>query len=237
MSLVKIPFILSAAWGIHKCFTAPNVTPPADEKVSPNASEEFLCSITVWGTVLVKGISWAGTFAEAAALVSPLLPAPSSGALASMLGIFNRINVHTTITPAFVVGSGLIASAGLLRWLCYRTLGRFFTFQLSVRRGHALVTSGPYSVVRHPSYTGMVMAYIGLGVLHGSRGSWLRTSGILDVFGVKPLVLSTFTLISVIVACLIMRIPGEDKVMRDRFKDEWDSWASQVRYRLIPSIW
>ncbi|OJT07085.1 hypothetical protein TRAPUB_2117 [Trametes pubescens] len=56
------------------------------------------------------------------------------------------------ITPTFVVGSTLAVSGGLTRLWCYRTLGRFFACELSVQDGRKLVTSGPYAIIRHPSY-------------------------------------------------------------------------------------
>ena len=63
----------------------------------------------------------------------------------------------------FVVGSMLTAAGGLLRLWCYQTLGRFFTWDLAVRKDHKLVTIGPYSIVRHPSYLGGTMMGVGLG--------------------------------------------------------------------------
>lgn len=55
-------------------------------------------------------------------------------------------------SPAFLIGTLLVISRGLLRWSCYRYLGKMFTYEVPVQEKHYLVTSGPYSVVRHPSY-------------------------------------------------------------------------------------
>jgi len=46
--------------------------------------------------------------------------------------------------------------------MCYRTLGRHFTFQLSIKRNHTLVKDGPYAVVRHPGYTGYLLMVLGM---------------------------------------------------------------------------
>src|SRR5215472_2428621 len=46
-------------------------------------------------------------------------------------------------------------------------LGRLFNALVVIQSGHRLVTSGPYRLVRHPSYTGAVIAAIGLGVAIG----------------------------------------------------------------------
>jgi protein-S-isoprenylcysteine O-methyltransferase Ste14 len=50
---------------------------------------------------------------------------------------------------------------GSLRVLCFRTLGRFFTFDLAVQTGQKVIQSGPYAYVRHPSYSAMLLHQAG----------------------------------------------------------------------------
>ncbi|KAH7928433.1 hypothetical protein BV22DRAFT_1192835 [Leucogyrophana mollusca] len=235
MSLIKVPLILSAALGFHIAVTTPNV-PSTDERVPPSGiPETFLFNVIVWGHPVLKGVYWAGTIAEVTSMIGRhvvhSLPQ-------SVLSTPDRIlTPSANITPAFIVGSMLIVSAGLLRWFCYRELGRLFTFALSVRKGHKLVTTGPYSVVRHPSYTGAIICMIGVCIMHGSRGSWLRESGILDVIGVKELVMTWLVIRILAVVSLVKRIPKEDEMMKENFQDEWLDWSSRVKYRLIPGIY
>jgi len=59
---------------------------------------------------------------------------------------------------------GLLAAGVLLRWWAIRTLGKFFTVDVAVHREHRLVTAGPYSWVRHPSYTGLLMELLALAI-------------------------------------------------------------------------
>ena len=54
------------------------------------------------------------------------------------------------ITPLFMVGWFFIVSGSLIRLASYRALGNLFTFELSIRKDHKLITSGPYSMVRYP---------------------------------------------------------------------------------------
>ncbi|KAG2123421.1 hypothetical protein DEU56DRAFT_745450, partial [Suillus clintonianus] len=56
-----------------------------------------------------------------------------------------------------------------------------FTFKLSVRTNHRLVTTGPYAIVRHPSYMRAHLQFMDLLFLHGSRTSFLRRSGVLNI--------------------------------------------------------
>ena len=62
-------------------------------------------------------------------------------------------------------------SGGLLRIWAMRTLGRFFTFQVTIRDSHVLVETGPYQYLMHPSYTGLVMSLTGtFYFLTGGKG-------------------------------------------------------------------
>ncbi|KAG2362357.1 hypothetical protein BDR07DRAFT_1407093 [Suillus spraguei] len=130
------------------------------------------------------------------------------------------------ITRPFLVGTALVATAGYLRWSCFRTLGRFFTFELTTRKGHQLVTNGPYSIVRHPSYSAALLQYIGVVTLR-----------VLDLPGVKPVVLAWLLERTITVTSLMRRINQEEDVVRSMFGDEWQRWAKVVRYRLIPGIY
>ena len=55
--------------------------------------------------------------------------------------------------------------------MTYRQLGRFFVFEASIQKDHELIVSGPYSVVRHPSYTGFFMVAGGWFLWNLSKGS------------------------------------------------------------------
>src|SRR5207244_11100776 len=50
-----------------------------------------------------------------------------------------------------------------LRWYSIGYLGRYFTIDVSISTEHKLIDSGPYRCVRHPSYTGALLPFVGLG--------------------------------------------------------------------------
>ena len=56
---------------------------------------------------------------------------------------------------------GLFAAGLILRWWAIITLGRFFTVDVTIEQDHELVERGPFRWVRHPSYTGVLVAFIG----------------------------------------------------------------------------
>jgi len=87
-------------------------------------------------------------------------------------GTVERIN-----TPLLsIIGAFMVTVGGLIRLECYRRLGRMFTFEMSIRKEHILVTSGPYGVVRHPGYTGALLAIGGMLLLHASEVSFVLTT-------------------------------------------------------------
>ena len=65
----------------------------------------------------------------------------------------------------FAVAAVVLFAAGLLlRWWAIVTLGRFFTVDVTIERDHELVERGPFRWVRHPSYTGVLLAFVGWAV-------------------------------------------------------------------------
>src|SRR6266480_1187007 len=72
--------------------------------------------------------------------------------------------------PMFAVGISLILLGSLLRRYCWRTLGEYFTGEVRARPDQPVISSGPYRLVRHPSYTAGMMMFIGIGL---ALGSWV----------------------------------------------------------------
>ena len=75
--------------------------------------------------------------------------------------------------PLFAIGVTMILLGSLLRRYCWRTLGEYFTGDVQARADQPVIRSGPYSLVRHPSYTAGMMMFIGIGVALGSWFSFL----------------------------------------------------------------
>jgi protein-S-isoprenylcysteine O-methyltransferase len=51
-----------------------------------------------------------------------------------------------------------------LRWYAIIYLGRYFTVNVAIAADHRVIETGPYRYVRHPSYTGALTAFLGLGL-------------------------------------------------------------------------
>lgn len=68
-------------------------------------------------------------------------------------------------------GAAVFAAGLALRWYAILYLGRFFTVNVAISRDHRLIDTGPYRLIRHPSYTGALMAFLGLGLCIGNWAS------------------------------------------------------------------
>jgi protein-S-isoprenylcysteine O-methyltransferase len=78
------------------------------------------------------------------------------------------------------VGVVLFVAGLMLRWWAIITLGRFFTVDVTIEKDHELVERGPFRAVRHPSYTGVLLAFVGLAL---SLCNWVALLVILAPIG------------------------------------------------------
>jgi protein-S-isoprenylcysteine O-methyltransferase Ste14 len=65
----------------------------------------------------------------------------------------------------------LLLVGGLaIRWVAIITLGRFFTATVAIHSDHRVISTGIYRRIRHPSYSGLLLAFLGLALAYGN---WL----------------------------------------------------------------
>ncbi|KIK48942.1 hypothetical protein CY34DRAFT_797737 [Suillus luteus UH-Slu-Lm8-n1] len=240
MSLLKIPFLVASAIGVHVSFTSSSRPPLSEEKVMPTVFESSICSaMTFYGLDLLKMSVWAVTFAEVANILAMHIDLSQvPGGIYGTKAVQLLYSLHSApINPTFIAGSLAIAIGGALRLYCILTLGKLWSFQLSVRKEHKLVTSGPYSIVRHPSYTGLLLQDIGIIVMYGSQGSWMRQSGILHAPFAKVLVVVNVLFVVIGIWLSISRPAIEDNMLQRAMGDDWKNWAKKVKYRLLPGFY
>ncbi|KAK7462936.1 hypothetical protein VKT23_007517 [Stygiomarasmius scandens] len=140
-------------------------------------------------------------------------------------------------SSTFYVGVFLVVAGACIRYACYEYLGRLFTFELSLRDDHHLVTSGPYSIVRHPSYTGFCLGLVGLYAVVFGEGSYVRAGDILQTYlGTVVFCIMTFIWVN-LSYYFIKRTEAEDEFLKDRFGKEWEEWEKRVKWKLIPGLY
>jgi protein-S-isoprenylcysteine O-methyltransferase Ste14 len=89
------------------------------------------------------------------------------GALASWLAAFRAPQFAMRIDRSYLFTAGiLLMLIGIaFRWYAIRVLGRHFTVLVAVQQGHRIVETGPYRLLRHPSYSGSILTVLGYGLV------------------------------------------------------------------------
>ncbi len=116
----------------------------------------------------------------------------------------------------FYPGIFLMLLGVLVRQWAIAVLGRFFSLTVRVATDHRVVTRGPYRLVRHPSYTGVLITFIGLGLAVQSLG------GLLVLLGVFSLSYG-------------YRIRVEEKTLLSELGPDYASYMKRTK-RLVPFI-
>src|SRR5262249_7662158 len=116
---------------------------------------------------------------------------------------------------ASVVGDALIALGFLFTFIVLLE-NRYAASTVQVTEDQKVVSTGPYSYVRHPMYAGVIPLVIGMPV---ALGSW---------WGLFGLVL--------IVPALMWRLVEEESFLRKNLPG-YPEYTNRVRYRLVPFIW
>ncbi|KAH7888164.1 hypothetical protein F5I97DRAFT_1806556 [Phlebopus sp. FC_14] len=227
MLLVEVPLILCAALGFHVTLTA-----PATAKDNEKVKREITITAILYSFQAMKPAYWILSLFMTATALAPYIPSRATNDFVRQLE-----SMHVPMTLVSQFGLALVVLAGILRASCYRTLGPFFTFYLSIRKGHKLATGGPYAFVRHPSYSALLLHPVGMLLAHGTKGSWLRESGVLHIPGAPTVFWVWWVLFMVCVVMAAARAPEEDEMMKVTFGDEWERWAARVKYRLVPYVY
>jgi len=90
------------------------------------------------------------------------------------------------------------------------------TVRIQEERGHQVVKSGPYAVVRHPMYAGVILQSLAAPLLLGSLWSYLPVGATICLF--------------------VVRTALEDRTLRNELPG-YAQYAMSTRYRLLPGIW
>jgi protein-S-isoprenylcysteine O-methyltransferase Ste14 len=126
---------------------------------------------------------------------------------------------HWSTMPSCVVGLGyilLVAGWILIAWA--ETVNPFFEpgVRIQTERGHHVIDSGPYAIVRHPGYFASVLLFTGFALTLGSRWALIPA-------GFASLLLA-------------LRTVWEDRTLHVELSG-YAAYAQRVRWRLIPGVW
>lgn len=142
-------------------------------------------------------------------------------AAGDFLAVFVARHLHVLHLP---LSPGLFVAATVMIWIgagfrlwAVRTLGQYFRAVVHIQEGHQVVRSGPYRYLRHPSYTGLMVALMGLGLVFANPVSWVIFVGC--------------ALLS-----MLYRIRVEERVLTKALGAEYTDYAAQTK-RLVPGVW
>jgi len=132
---------------------------------------------------------------------------------------FDAVRFKWSAVPAWLQGPGALGVL-LACYIGYLTL-RENTFAVPVvkiqqERAQTVISTGPYSYVRHPMYAGMIFYLFSAPLLFGSWWGLLWGGVLLGLFAIR---------IQIEEETLKKELPG------------YNEYAARVRYRLVPRIW
>lgn len=148
--------------------------------------------------------------------------APLLGIGSVLILVVAGLDKHYGWSPASSLTVNLIALFGILLGYGFSSWAlienRFFsgTVRIQTERGHHVVTTGPYRIMRHPGYAGGLFGYLFIPLLLDSLWAFI------------PAVL--------LMVVIIVRTALEDKTLQAELPG-YKEFAQKTRYRLLPGIW
>jgi len=127
---------------------------------------------------------------------------------------FTFINITLMPSWTFYPGIFLMILGVIIRQWSIAVLGSFFSLAVGTQKGQKVVKNGPYKLVRHPSYTGLLLTMVGIGL---ALQSWVAVIVIILGFGFG----------------LGYRIHVEEKLLVSKLGDEYIEYMNETK-RLIP---
>jgi protein-S-isoprenylcysteine O-methyltransferase len=115
------------------------------------------------------------------------------------------------------VGVAIMISGIVFRQYTIAFLGKFFTATIQIKKDHELVQTGPYRYIRHPSYLGILILSLGLGI---AMANWI----------------SLLLCIVLPEIGLIRRIKFEEKELEQHFGKQYQDYMKNT-WHIIPFIY
>ncbi|MCE3075175.1 methyltransferase family protein [Chryseobacterium gwangjuense] len=117
----------------------------------------------------------------------------------------------------FFLGESCIVIGILFRWIIIRSLGKYFTVDVSIREDHKIKKEGFYKYLRHPSYAFAMLTFVGLGLF---LNNWISFA----IAFLPPFLAFNY------------RIKVEEEALIEQFGDEYIQYRKETK-KLIPFIY
>jgi protein-S-isoprenylcysteine O-methyltransferase len=156
------------------------------------------------------GILWV---VIAISIAAGIFVARSRSLRAGVIGLFD--SPESDWIP--IVAVALFAAGLAIRWWAIVTLGRFFTVDVVIEKDHELVQRGPFRWVRHPSYSGVLLAFLGWAM---TLWNWVAMAVVL-----VP-----------IFAAFVRRMNVEEEALRGALGERYAAYMTRTK-RLVPGVY
>ncbi|KAH9910251.1 uncharacterized protein BXZ73DRAFT_58894 [Epithele typhae] len=239
--MLKIPLLISSAISFYGSMTHPRTNAPPGPASSVDVARMDFLTRTMDAQVplitMYKYIVCGLALAEAGLLAAHLVPPnPVSDAIIALLGTGSA---PSSLRPSSTSVLGLVCTTlgGQIRIWGQRALGKHFTWKVGVQDDHELITGGPYSVVRHPGYAGGLLMLAGTLAYVFDPASYF----VVSKWAQMTVGRGTGTCVAIWVlqfAMLVLqRVGEEDRMLSERFGEQWSGYAARVPYRLVPFVY
>src|ERR1035437_262651 len=141
----------------------------------------------------------------------------ASVALAFSFGFLGIGIVHTAISIIPWVGLCFIVVGLIIRWIAILTLRKYFTTNVVIQLDHRIIKTGLYRFVRHPSYSGSIISFCGLGLAFSN-------------------LISFVVLVIPITIAFLKRIQLEEQALSGAFREEYTDYC-KMSWALFPWIY
>lgn len=103
----------------------------------------------------------------------------------------------------------------VMNWSVY-VLGKQFSTDVTIQKNHELITTGPYTRIRHPRYLGIILFFVWI--------AWVFNTVI------------SVVLVMILCGFLVRRVYDEEKIMKTEFKDKREIYVKKS-WKIVPFIW
>jgi protein-S-isoprenylcysteine O-methyltransferase Ste14 len=137
--------------------------------------------------------------------------------IGSWYGETHRHTIFGGVHGVRIVSVAMLAAGLAVRWASILSLGRAFSVNVAIRTHQKLNRRGLFALVRHPSYTGMMVIFAAIGI---RMQNWIA----LAILVIPPLL------------ALLYRMHVEEGALGHAFGEEYEEYSRSTK-RLIPGVY
>ena len=141
----------------------------------------------------------------------------TSVAFAVSFGLLGIGLIHNALSIIPLIGLSFIVVGLIIRWTAILTLRKYFTTNVVIQSDHRIIKTGLYRFVRHPSYSGSILSFFGLGLVFSN---WI----------------SLVVLLVPITIAFLKRIQIEEQALFHAFGIEYEDYR-KMSWALFPWIY